>query len=46
MWRVKSFTFWLNLILLGLGIYLDRAELYSIAIINLGLREKTQRKIK
>ena len=52
MWRLKSFTIRINLAVLVLGVFLLKSNesvgiaLVNMALINIGLREKTQRKIK
>lgn len=50
MWRLKSFTFWFNVFLLLTGTLIFSEKISQIvipiAIANIGLREKTQRKIK
>lgn len=54
MWRLTSFTFYANMILFGVSFYdspkikisdEERIGLRALAILNLGLREKTQGKI-
>ncbi len=49
MWRLRSYTFWFAVGLLALGLWVkdqvNKATLIGIAITNLGLREKTQRKV-
>jgi len=50
MWRRRSWTYFFNLIILGVAIWADidsevRNLLIIVALTNLGLREKTQRKI-
>lgn len=52
MWRLKSFTFWFNVCLLGAGAGCPglseqtRTLLIGSALGNLGLREKTAKGIK
>lgn len=51
MWRFKSFTYWFNFFLIGVGLFAPnlsdtvRTLLVSTGIANVMLREKTQRKI-
>lgn len=52
-WRLKSFTYWLNIGIIGALFFSapffekdERRELLYLAIANLLLREKTQLKIK
>ena len=53
MWRLTSFTFWFNLILLGVSVvdtpFISKDMgnvIFYTALANLGLREKTQIKVK